>query len=104
MNALVGIDGIRVASRTSTFRAHRDGGSLQAIAQTLSVTHVLEGGVRIAGGRLRVTARLTEAAHGFQLWSDRHGKTPHPFACVQVPGPLFATGAAAIADFWIYAG
>ena len=37
-------------------------------------------------------------------WSDRYGKTPHPFACVQVPGPLFATGAAAIADFWIYAG
>ena len=37
-------------------------------------------------------------------WSDRYGKTPHPFACVQVPAPLPATAAAAIADFWVYAG
>lgn len=37
-------------------------------------------------------------------WSDRYGKTPHPFACVQVPVPLPATAAAAIADFWVYAG
>jgi len=36
-------------------------------------------------------------------WNDRHGKTPHPFACVQVPGPLPAAAAAAIADFWVYA-
>ena len=37
-------------------------------------------------------------------WSTATARQPHPFACVQVPGPLFATGAAAIADFWIYAG
>jgi enamine deaminase RidA (YjgF/YER057c/UK114 family) len=37
-------------------------------------------------------------------WSDRYGKTPHPFAAVQVPAPLPATGASVIGDFWIYAG
>jgi enamine deaminase RidA (YjgF/YER057c/UK114 family) len=37
-------------------------------------------------------------------WQDRYGTQPHPFACVQVPGPLPATGAVALADFWIYAG
>jgi enamine deaminase RidA (YjgF/YER057c/UK114 family) len=37
-------------------------------------------------------------------WSDRYGRQPHPFATVQVPGPLPATAATVIGDFWIYAG
>jgi enamine deaminase RidA (YjgF/YER057c/UK114 family) len=37
-------------------------------------------------------------------WSDRYGRVPHPFACVQVPGPLPVAGAVAVGDFWIYAG
>lgn len=37
-------------------------------------------------------------------WQDRYGAQPHPFACVQVPGPMPASGAVALADFWIYAG
>jgi len=37
-------------------------------------------------------------------WSDRYGKRPHPFACVQVPGPFPASDACVIGDFWIYAG
>jgi enamine deaminase RidA (YjgF/YER057c/UK114 family) len=37
-------------------------------------------------------------------WSDRFGKQPHPFATVQVPGPLPSNGAAVVGDFWIYAG
>ena len=71
MNALVRIDGIRVASRTSAFRAGRSGDDLPAISRALSVGHVLEGSVRTAGVRLRVTARLTDVASGYQLWSER---------------------------------
>jgi enamine deaminase RidA (YjgF/YER057c/UK114 family) len=37
-------------------------------------------------------------------WQDHYGRQPHPFACVQVPGPMPASGAIAIGDFWIYAG
>ena len=37
-------------------------------------------------------------------WSDRYGKQPHPFGCVQVPGLLPAAGACVMGDFWIYAG
>ena len=37
-------------------------------------------------------------------WSDRFGKQPHPFAAVQVPGPLPPPGASLVSDFWIYAG
>lgn len=36
-------------------------------------------------------------------WQDRYGAAPHPFACVQVPGPLPVSAAAVLADFWIYA-
>jgi TolB-like protein/Tfp pilus assembly protein PilF/Flp pilus assembly protein TadD len=71
MNALVTIDGIRVASRTSAFRAGKSGDDLAAIARALSVGHVLEGSIRTAGGRMRVTAQLTDAASGHQLWSER---------------------------------
>jgi enamine deaminase RidA (YjgF/YER057c/UK114 family) len=37
-------------------------------------------------------------------WRDRHGRQPHPFAAVQVPGPLPPSGAMVVADFWVYAG
>jgi len=71
MNALTQIAGIRVASRTSAFREGRSGDDLTAIAHALSVGHVLEGSVRTAGARLRVTAQLTDVASGYQLWSER---------------------------------
>jgi enamine deaminase RidA (YjgF/YER057c/UK114 family) len=38
------------------------------------------------------------------VWADRYGRQPHPFAAVQVPGPMPATAASMISDFWIYAG
>ncbi|MFN2384699.1 MAG: protein kinase [Thermoanaerobaculia bacterium] len=71
MNALVRVDGIRVASRTSTFQARRQGADLPAIGKLLSVGQVLEGSVRTAGDRLRVTAQLTDVASGYHLWSQR---------------------------------
>ena len=83
MNALVRIDGIRVASRTSAFRARRDGGDLAAIARALSVGHVLEGSVRSAGTRLRVTAQLTDVASGYHLWSERFDREAADVFAVQ---------------------
>ena len=71
MNALVQVGGIRVASRTSAFRARKDARDLSEIARALSVGHVLEGSVRTAGARLRVTAQLTDVASGYQIWSER---------------------------------
>ena len=71
MNALVQVGGIRVASRTSAFRARKEASDLSAIARALSVGHVLEGSVRTSGSRLRVTAQLTDVASGYQLWSER---------------------------------
>jgi adenylate cyclase len=83
MNALVRIDGIRVASRTSTFRAREDESDLSAIARALSVNHILEGSVRTSGTRLRVTAQLTDVASGYQLWSDRFDRETIDIFAVQ---------------------
>ncbi|HTO75615.1 MAG TPA: hypothetical protein VMQ61_06015 [Thermoanaerobaculia bacterium] len=83
MNALVRIDGIRVASRTSAFRAGREGADLASIARALSVGHVLEGSVRASGGRLRVTAQLTDATSGYQLWSERFDRDAADVFAVQ---------------------
>jgi TolB-like protein/Tfp pilus assembly protein PilF len=83
MNALVRIDGIRVASRTSAFRARQKGGDLHAIAHALSVGHVLEGSVRTSGTRLRVTAQLTDVASGYQLWSERYDREAADLFAVQ---------------------
>ena len=83
MHALVRIDGIRVASRTSAFRARQDNGDLRAIARALSVNHVLEGSVRTAGSRLRVTAQLTDVASGYQLWSERFDREASDIFAVQ---------------------
>jgi enamine deaminase RidA (YjgF/YER057c/UK114 family) len=38
-----------------------------------------------------------------RAWQDRYGRQPHPFASVQVPGPMPITGAVALADFWVFA-
>jgi TolB-like protein/Tfp pilus assembly protein PilF len=83
MNALVRVEGIRVASRTSAFRARRGGGDLASIARALSVGHVLEGSVRTSGSRLRVTAQLTEAASGYQIWSERFDREAADVFAVQ---------------------
>jgi len=83
MNALVRVEGIRVASRASAFRAWQDSGDLTAIARALSVGHVLEGSVRTAGTRLRVTAQLTDVASGFHVWSERFEREAEDVFAVQ---------------------
>jgi len=83
MNALVRVEGMRVASRTSAFRARQDGMDLPAIARALSVGHVLEGSVRTSDSRLRVTAQLTEVSTGFQLWSERYDREAQDLFALQ---------------------
>jgi TolB-like protein/Flp pilus assembly protein TadD len=83
MNALVRIAGIRVASRTSAFRASREEKDLAAIGRALSVEHVLEGSVRTSGRRLRVTAQLSKVATGYQLWSERFDRELEDVFAVQ---------------------
>jgi tetratricopeptide (TPR) repeat protein len=71
ITALTRVEGLRVAPRTSTFHARSAFTDLHEIGETLGVRHVLEGSVRTAGQRLRVSAQLVDIADGRNVWSER---------------------------------
>jgi serine/threonine-protein kinase len=71
INALTRLAGLRVVSRTSSFRFRGRELDVRQIARDLGVGAILEGSVRRAGARLRITAQLTNAADGYHIWSDR---------------------------------
>jgi eukaryotic-like serine/threonine-protein kinase len=74
INALVQVPGLKVIARTSAFAFKGKNEDIRKIAETLGVTNVLEGSVRRAGTRLRVTAQLIQARDGTHLWSQRYDR------------------------------
>lgn len=83
LNVLVRIDGLKVAARTSSFQFKGQNRDVRDIAQALGVTTVLEGSVRRAGDRVRVTAQLIRASDGFHLWSETYDRTMQDIFAVQ---------------------
>jgi len=69
--ALTQVKGLRVAARTSSFAYKNRNEDLSTIGRMLGVSSVLQGSVRRAGKRVRVTVQLMNAQDGFQLWSER---------------------------------
>ncbi|MFO7733556.1 MAG: protein kinase, partial [Candidatus Aminicenantes bacterium] len=74
INALAHVQGLRVVARTSAFAAKSMNIDIREIGRLLSVKAVLEGSVRKAGSRLRVTAQLIDVEDGFHLWSERYDR------------------------------
>jgi serine/threonine-protein kinase len=72
LNRLAHLEGLQVAARTSCFAFKGRREDLRAIGEKLDVASVLEGSVRRAGARLRITAQLVKTADGYQLWSERY--------------------------------
>ncbi len=70
INALTKVAGLRVTARTSAFAFKGKDVDVREIAQKLNVASVLEGSVRRAGNRLRITAQLINAADGYYVWSE----------------------------------
>jgi serine/threonine protein kinase/Tfp pilus assembly protein PilF len=71
INDLTRIDGLRVAARTTSF-AHRAASvDIREIGSQIGVDSVLEGSVRKAGNRLRITAQLIDVSNGYHIWSER---------------------------------
>jgi TolB-like protein/DNA-binding winged helix-turn-helix (wHTH) protein/tetratricopeptide (TPR) repeat protein len=75
LNLLVKIPELRVAARTSSFSYKGKDVKIAQIGEELDVTHVLEGSVRRAGNRVRITAKLVKADDGFHLWSETFDRT-----------------------------
>jgi TolB-like protein/Flp pilus assembly protein TadD len=74
INALTKIGALRVAARTSAFAFKGKNLDIRKVGEQLSVGAVLEGSVRKAGNRLRVTAQLVNVADGYHLWSERYDR------------------------------
>ena len=83
LNALAGIDGMFVAARTSSFHFKGHTGDVAEMARKLRVRNILEGSVRKAGARVRITAQLIDATNGYHLWSETFDRTLDDVFAVQ---------------------
>jgi serine/threonine protein kinase/tetratricopeptide (TPR) repeat protein len=74
ISALSQIEDLRVPARTSAFAFKGRQDDIRSIGQRLRVSLVLEGTVRRAGNKLRITAQLIDVADGFQIWCERYDR------------------------------
>jgi TolB-like protein len=74
INTLTKVPGLQVPARTSSFAYKGRNSDIRQIAKDLSVGAVLEGSVRSAGNRIRVTAQLIDAQSGLHLWSQTYDR------------------------------
>jgi serine/threonine-protein kinase len=74
ITALTQVEGLEVASRTSVFALKGERADVRTLGSRLGVSTVLEGSVRRAGQRLRITARLINVRDGRTLWSERYDR------------------------------
>jgi TolB-like protein len=74
LNVLVRVDGLGVASRTSSFGYKGSPLGTAAIASALKVNHILEGSVRKSGNHVRITAQLIDAVNDRHLWSETYDR------------------------------
>jgi TolB-like protein/tetratricopeptide (TPR) repeat protein len=83
LNLLARIPELRVISRSSSFTFRGDDIEIPEIAERLNVAHILEGSVRKAGDRIRVTAQLIEARSDTHLWSETYDRTLDDIFAIQ---------------------
>jgi serine/threonine-protein kinase len=83
LNALAQIPKLRVAGRSSAFSFKGKNEDLRSVGAKLNVATILEGTIRRAGTRLRVTAQLSKASDGYQLWSERYDRVAEDVFAVQ---------------------
>ena len=83
INGLAKLPGLRVAARTSSFAFKGKSMSARDIGSKLNVGAVLEGSVRRAGNRLRITTQLTDVDDGYHLWSERYDREMEDVFAIQ---------------------
>ena len=74
LNALTKVDGLQVTSRTSAFAFKGKNTDIREIGIQLHVDRILEGSVRKAGNRVRISAQLINAADGYHIWSENYDR------------------------------
>jgi len=74
LNVLAKIEGLQVTSRTSSFAFKGKNEDVREIAAKLNVQKILEGSVRKAGNKVRITVQLINAADGYHIWSESYDR------------------------------
>ena len=74
LNVLVKTHSLKVAGRTSSFQFRGRNEDLRTIGEQLGVANILEGSIRKANNRVRITAQLVTASDGFHLWSETYDR------------------------------
>jgi serine/threonine protein kinase/Tfp pilus assembly protein PilF len=87
INALTHVEGLRVVARTSAFSFRGEGRDIRDIGKKLNVRTLLEGSVRKAGNRVRITAQLINVSDGYHLWSEKYDRNIGDICC---PEDIFA--------------
>ncbi|UCH66603.1 MAG: tetratricopeptide repeat protein [Ignavibacterium sp.] len=83
LNALARVEGLMVTSRTSSFAFKGRNADIREIGKQLGVKTVLEGSVRKAGNRVRVTAQLINTENGYHKWSETFDRNLEDIFLVQ---------------------
>ncbi|HEU4725160.1 MAG TPA: protein kinase, partial [Candidatus Eisenbacteria bacterium] len=83
LNVLAKIKGLRVSARASSFHFKGMNVTLGEIGRTLNVATVLDGSVRKAGNRVRISVQLVKVADGYHLWSETYDRTLDDIFAVQ---------------------
>jgi serine/threonine protein kinase len=74
LNDLTHLEGLRVVARTSSFAFKDKNQDIREIGIKLGAHTIVEGSVRKAGNRLRITAQLINVSEGYHLWSERYDR------------------------------
>ena len=83
LNVLAKVPGLHVAARTSSFYFKGATANVSDIGKQLGVATILEGSVRRAGNRVRITAQLINAKDGFHLWSETYDRELNDIFAIQ---------------------
>jgi serine/threonine protein kinase/tetratricopeptide (TPR) repeat protein len=83
ISMLMGVDGLRVAARTSSFRFRGTEIDVRDVGRQLKVGSILEGSVRKSGNKLRITVSLVNVADGFCLWSAKYDREMSDIFAIQ---------------------
>ena len=83
LNVLTTVEGLKVAGRTSAFSFKGKNEDIRSIGEKLNVAMVLEGSVRKAGNRVRITAQLINVEDGFHLWSETYDREMEDIFVIQ---------------------
>jgi adenylate cyclase len=93
LNKLARVKNLKVVARTSAFKFKGEKIDIKEIGSLLGVSKVLEGGVRKAGERLRISAQLIDVADGCHIWSDSYDRKLEDVLAVQDDIALDIVGA-----------